>query len=59
MPEGSRVMPHHRPLFRLFSVAVLAALCGLAACNTIEGAGRDVSATGHAVSTAADRATPR
>ena len=33
----------------LITVLVLAAGLTLAACNTIEGAGRDVSAAGHAV----------
>jgi predicted small secreted protein len=46
-------------LARFMSITLIAALCGLGACNTIEGAGRDVSATGRAVSGAADRATPR
>jgi len=47
------------PLTRLVSAALLATLCGLAACNTVEGVGRDVSATGRAVSNTAERATPR
>ncbi len=44
---------------RLLSAAFLLALTGLAACNTVEGAGRDVSATGRAVTGAAQQATPR
>jgi predicted small secreted protein len=34
--------------------AVMAASMAVAACNTVEGAGRDVSAAGHAVSNTAD-----
>jgi len=37
------------------SAAVLAMLAG---CNTVEGAGKDVKATGSAVERAADRAKP-
>ena len=44
---------------RILSAAVLLALTGLAACNTVEGAGRDVSATGRAVTGAAQQAAPR
>ena len=45
---------------RLLAAALLVALTGaLAACNTVEGAGRDVSAGGRAVSNAAQAATPR
>ena len=46
-------------LSRFLSAALLLALTGLAACNTVEGAGRDVSAGGRAVSNAAQAATPR
>ncbi|MEO8507703.1 MAG: entericidin A/B family lipoprotein [Betaproteobacteria bacterium] len=39
--------------------AVFAALLALTAgCNTIEGAGKDVKATGQAVENAADKAKP-
>jgi predicted small secreted protein len=31
----------------------------LTACNTVEGAGKDVKATGHAVEKAADDAKPK
>jgi predicted small secreted protein len=36
--------------------AVMAASMAIAACNTVEGAGRDVSAAGHAVTNTADDA---
>lgn len=36
-----------------------AMILALAACNTIGGAGRDVSATGNAVTSGASAATPR
>jgi len=32
---------------------------GLAACNTVEGAGRDVKATGNAIEKAAESAKPK
>lgn len=44
---------------RLLSASLLLALTGLAACHTVEGAGRDVSATGRAVTSTAQQATPR
>lgn len=41
------------------TAALLASLALLAAgCNTIEGAGKDVKATGQAVENAADKAKP-
>jgi predicted small secreted protein len=44
-------------------IAALLALSGvalgLAACNTIEGAGKDVKATGSAIEKAADSAKPK
>jgi predicted small secreted protein len=49
-----------KPLERLMrKIVIMAAmLAGLAvaACNTVEGAGKDVSAAGHAVSNTADEA---
>ena len=40
---------------KLFVLLAAAAAVSVAACNTVEGAGKDVSAAGHAVSnTAAD-----
>ena len=38
--------------------AVLAASMAVAACNTVAGAGKDVSATGHAVTDTAQDAKP-
>jgi len=47
----------------LKKIAALVALAGfafgLAACNTVEGAGKDVKATGSAVEKAADQAKPK
>jgi predicted small secreted protein len=37
-------------------LAFMAASLAVAACNTVEGAGRDVSAAGHAVTNTADDA---
>ncbi len=39
-------------------LAVIALSLATAACNTIAGAGRDVSSTGHAVTDTADDAKP-
>jgi entericidin B len=39
-------------------LSVLAASLLITACNTIAGAGKDVSATGHAVTDTAQDATP-
>lgn len=41
------------------NLAAAAAILALAACNTVGGAGRDVSATGNAVTNGASAATPR
>lgn len=38
----------------LITLAAIAAVAGLAACNTISGAGRDIQAVGHAVTRTAD-----
>ena len=38
------------------SLALLAAMLLLSGCNTVEGAGKDVKATGQAVEKAADKA---
>jgi predicted small secreted protein len=47
----------------LKQLAALAAVAGLAfavaGCNTIEGAGKDVKATGQAIEKAADSAKPK
>jgi predicted small secreted protein len=40
----------------LILLAAAAASMAIAACNTVEGAGKDVSAAGHAVSNTADDA---
>jgi len=39
---------------KLVLFAMMAASMAVAACNTVEGAGKDVSAAGHAVSNTAD-----
>ena len=44
---------------RLFVLAAAAAALTVAACNTVAGAGKDVSAAGHAVSDTAKDATPK
>ncbi len=41
---------------KLIILAALAASLGVAACNTIAGAGRDVSSAGHAVTATANDA---
>ena len=41
---------------KLFILLAAAAAVTVAACNTVEGAGKDVSAAGHAVSNTADDA---
>ena len=44
---------------KAIAVVVMAAVIGLlAGCNTVEGAGKDVKATGSAVERAADKAKP-
>jgi predicted small secreted protein len=42
----------------LFILAALATCFATAACNTIAGAGKDVSSTGHAVTDTANDAKP-
>ena len=44
---------------RLIALLVAASVALLAGCNTVEGAGRDVKATGQAVENAADKAKPK
>jgi predicted small secreted protein len=46
-----------RKITALLALAALA--LGLAACNTVEGAGKDVKATGTAIEKAADSAKPK
>lgn len=44
---------------RLIAIICAAAFAAmLSGCNTVEGAGQDVSATGHAIEKAADKAKP-
>jgi predicted small secreted protein len=47
----------------LNKLAALALLAGIAvsvtACNTVEGAGKDVKATGQAIENAADKSKPK
>jgi entericidin B len=45
-----------KTLTTIIAVALLAAVAG---CNTVEGAGKDVKATGQAVEKAADNAKPK
>ena len=45
-----------KTLSAFLAAAFLATLCG---CNTVEGAGKDVKATGQAVENAADKAKPK
>jgi predicted small secreted protein len=46
-------------MHRFILLTAVAAALALSACNTVAGAGRDVSATGHAVTHTADDAKPR
>ena len=39
---------------RIFAIALVATTFAIAACNTVEGAGKDVSSAGKAVANAAD-----
>jgi len=48
------MLKHIAALLALSAIAL-----GLAACNTIEGAGKDVKATGNAIEKAADSAKPK
>jgi predicted small secreted protein len=43
---------------KIILLSIMAASLAVAACNTIAGAGQDVSATGHAVTDTARDATP-
>jgi entericidin B len=43
---------------KIFVLMIAAAALSVAACNTIAGAGKDVSATGNAVTDTAHDATP-
>jgi len=47
-------------LKRITALLALSAIAlGLAACNTVEGAGKDVKATGNAIEKAANSAKPK
>ena len=47
-------------LKRLAALAALTGIVvGLSACNTVEGAGKDVKATGQAIENAADKSKPK
>jgi predicted small secreted protein len=45
-------------MLRITTLLLAAALALIAGCNTVEGAGKDVKATGQAVENAADKAKP-
>ena len=46
-------------LSKLAALAVMAAMVmGIAACNTVEGAGKDVKAAGQGIEKAADKSKP-
>ena len=45
-----------KSIFAIFLAATVLALTG---CNTVEGAGKDVKATGQAVENAADKSKPK
>jgi predicted small secreted protein len=45
-------------MHRFILLAALAATLAISACNTVAGAGRDVSSTGHAVTNTAEDAKP-
>lgn len=44
---------------RILAIAFAAALALVAGCNTIEGAGKDISAGGQAIERAADKSKPK
>jgi entericidin B len=48
-----------KTLKMLIAVATAVSLAALAGCNTVEGAGKDVKATGAAVEKAADNSKPK
>jgi predicted small secreted protein len=53
-------MTMRKPLtIALTLVALIGLTSLLAACHTTAGAGRDISATGHAITGSADKNTPR
>lgn len=42
-------------MLRKFAVSLIGFVCVLAGCNTVEGVGKDVKATGQAIEKAADK----
>ena len=47
-------------LNKLLALAIFAAIAvSVTACNTVEGAGKDVKATGQAIENAADKSKPK
>ena len=44
---------------RMLAVLLAMAMLPLAACNTVEGVGKDVKATGQAIENTADKAKPK
>jgi entericidin B len=47
-------------LKKLAALAAIAGIvCGVTACNTVEGAGKDVKAGGQAIENAAEKAKPK
>jgi predicted small secreted protein len=44
---------------RLIALALATSFAFLAGCNTVEGAGKDVKATGNAIEKAADESKPK
>ena len=44
---------------RIIALLIAASFVLLAGCNTVEGAGKDVKATGQAVENAADKSKPK
>lgn len=47
-----------KTIFRNALLVIAVASCGLAACNTVEGAGQDIKSTGKAIENTADNAKP-
>lgn len=54
--HASSQTPREKSMRKLILFAAVAASMAIAACNTVEGAGKDVSAAGHAVTNTADDA---
>ncbi len=54
-PVADRAAPFRESAMRRFLLAALPLLGLLAACNTVKGAGEDLSNAGHAISNAAEK----